>query len=365
MAPDFGIFILMQQRHASKSSYEILHEAVEQTRVADELGFGASWFAEHHFSNYGLCSSPLTMAAHCAAVTKNIRLGSGVVVAPLYTPARLIADIAMVDQLSNGRLDVGIGAGYQQFEFERFGMPLENNKERTLEIIDMIELGLKQKKFSYDGQFYQQPMTAISQRPVQSPMPPLWVTSMDPTLMARAVKGDHHLFVSGSDVGHAKLKSSRAIVDKLALAEGKDPAKVKLAMLHYGFASDNKAEVDHYLECTRYQRRIALSLKDRRASIADDYMVAESPFEGEGTLDDMRGRLPVGPVDVVIERMVRDIRVARPVHVAVQTQLGDLDHKTMLKQLELWAKVIIPAVQKEIANDPPYVSPLQAEAVAA
>ena len=167
------------------------------------------------------------MAAHCAAVTKNIRLGSGVVVAPLYTPARLIADIAMVDQLSNGRLNVGIGAGYQQFEFERFSMPLENNKERTLEIIDMIELGLKQKKFSYDGQFYQQPMTAISQRPVQSPMPPLWVTSMDPTLMARAVKGDHHLFVSGSDVGHAKLKSSRAIVDKLARtirAASQDPA---------------------------------------------------------------------------------------------------------------------------------------------
>jgi len=63
-----------------------------------------------------MCSSPLTMIAHCAAVTRKIRLGTGIVVAPLYTPARLIADVAMVDQLSNGRLNLGIGSGYQHFE---------------------------------------------------------------------------------------------------------------------------------------------------------------------------------------------------------------------------------------------------------
>jgi alkanesulfonate monooxygenase SsuD/methylene tetrahydromethanopterin reductase-like flavin-dependent oxidoreductase (luciferase family) len=125
---DFGIFILMQQRNKHKTSHQILRDAVEQTRVADELGFGAAWYAEHHFSNYGMCSSPLTMIAHCAAVTRNIRLGTGIVVAPLYTPARLIADVAMVDQLSNGRLNLGIGSGYQHFEFERFGVSLETAK---------------------------------------------------------------------------------------------------------------------------------------------------------------------------------------------------------------------------------------------
>ena len=63
---DFGIFILMQQRNKHKTSHQILRDAVEQTRLADELGFGGAWFAEHHFSNYGMCSSPLTMIAHCA-----------------------------------------------------------------------------------------------------------------------------------------------------------------------------------------------------------------------------------------------------------------------------------------------------------
>jgi len=360
-AMDFGIFILMQQRNKHKTSYEILRDAVEQTRLADELGFGAAWYAEHHFSNYGLCSSPLTMIAHCAAVTRKIRLGTGIVVAPLYTPARLIADVAMVDQLSDGRLNVGIGSGYQQFEFERFGVSLGEAKQRTLEILDMLELGLKQPKFSYQGEFYQQPMSAISQRAVQKPMPPMWITSVDPTFVARAVRSDHHVFVSGGDGGLEKLQQTRSLIDKIAIAEGKDPAQVQVGLLRAAYASDNKAEVDRYLDCSRYQRRIALSLKRRTAQIADDYQVEESIVEGEPTLEESRALLPVGPVDVVIERVIKEIRTLKPVHFCFQTQMGDFDHPTMLKQLELWAKVIIPTVQKEIANDPPHVAEPAAE----
>lgn len=362
---DFGIFILMQQRNKHKTSHQILRDAVEQTRLADELGFGGAWFAEHHFSNYGMCSSPLTMIAHCAAVTRNIRLGTGIVVAPLYTPARLIADVAMVDQLSDGRLNFGIGSGYQHFEFERFGVSLETSKQRTLEMLDMLELGLKEPKFAYDGQFYQQPESAISQRAVQQPMPPLWVTSVDPTFLARAVRGDHHVFVSGGDGGVEKLQATRALIDKVALGEGKNPAEVPVGVLRAAYASENKAEVDRYLDCARYQRRVALSLKRRTAQIGEDYQVAETMVEGEPTLDEMRALLPVGSVDTVIERVVREIRAIKPVHYCFQTQMGDFDHPTMLKHLELWAKVIMPAVQREIANDPPHVAKPATEVAAA
>jgi alkanesulfonate monooxygenase SsuD/methylene tetrahydromethanopterin reductase-like flavin-dependent oxidoreductase (luciferase family) len=358
---DFGIFILMQQRNKHKTSYQILRDAVEQTRLADELGFGAAWYAEHHFSNYGMCSSPLTMIAHCAAVTKRIRLGTGIVVAPLYTPARLIADVAMVDQLSDGRLNLGIGSGYQQFEFERFGVSLQTSKQRTLEMLDMLELGLKQPKFSYEGEYYKQVVTAISQRSVQKPMPPLWVTSVDPTFVARAVRADHHVFVSGGDGGIELIQQRRDLIDKVARAEGKDPAQVPVGLLRAAYASNDKAEVDAYLDCARYQRRIALSMKRRTAQIADDYQVEEGIVEGEPTLDEMRALLPVGSIDTVIERVVNEIRTLKPVHYCFQTQMGDFDHPTMLRQLETWAKVIIPAVQQEIANDPPYRAPAPRE----
>ncbi|HEY2256804.1 MAG TPA: LLM class flavin-dependent oxidoreductase [Variovorax sp.] len=362
---DFGIFILMQQRNKHKTSYQILRDAVEQTRVADELGFGAAWFAEHHFSNYGMCSSPLTMISHCAAVTRKIRLGTGIVVAPLYQPARLIADAAMVDQLSDGRLNLGIGSGYQQFEFERFGVSLESAKERTLEMLDMLELGLTQPKFSYEGKFYRQPSSAISQRAVQQPMPPLWITSVDPTFIARAVRSNHHVFVSGGDGGVEKLRQTRALIDKVSRAEGKDPAQVRVGVLRAAFASDNKADVERYLDCARYQRRIAVSLKRRTAQVADDYQVEEGVFEGEPSLDEMRQLLPVGPVDVVIERVVAEIRALKPVHYSFQTQMGDFDHPTMLRQLELWSKVIMPAVQREIANDAPHAAAPVLEVAAA
>ncbi len=348
---DFGIFILMQQRNQDKSAGQIIREAVEQTQAADRNGFAAAWYAEHHFSNYGLCPSPLMMAAHCAGVTKQIRVGSGVVIAPLYNPARLIAEIALADQLSNGRLNLGIGGGYQQYEFDRFGVSLTNAKEKTLEMLDMIEAGLTQKKFEYDGQYFKQPMTAINVRPKQEPMPPVWIASGDPILMRRALRSDYHVFISGGLGGTKRLGGFREQIDSLAVEEGKDPAKIKVAMLRFAYASDNQREIEHYVDCARYQQRIAVSLKRRVEAVEDDYMVTEQAYDDELPFEKLMKNLPVGSVDTVIERLLGDIRAVRPVHVALQTQVGDFDHSLMLKQLDLWAKVIIPTINQELARD--------------
>jgi hypothetical protein len=93
--------------------------------------------------------------------------------------------------------------------------------------------------------------------------------------------------------------------------------------------------------------------------------VEEGIVEGEPTLDEMRALLPVGDIDTVIERVVQEIRTLKPVHYCFQTQMGDFDHPTMLRQLRVWAKDIIPAVQQEIANDPPHRPAAQAELAAA
>ena len=87
--------------------------------------------------------------------------------------------------------------------------------------------------------------------------------------------------------------------------------------------------------------------------------------EGEPTIEGSRALLPVGSVDTVIERVVHEIRTLKPVHYCFQTQMGDFDPPTRLKQLALWAKVIIPTVQQEIANDPPHVAAPAAELAAA
>src|SRR5260370_7759121 len=107
---EVGIFKLMGSRDPEKPTAEVFAEVAEQTRLADELGYAIAWFAEHHFSNYCLCASPLMLVAHCASITAKIRLGTAVVVLPLYNPARLLAAIATADALSDGRLLLAVGA---------------------------------------------------------------------------------------------------------------------------------------------------------------------------------------------------------------------------------------------------------------
>ena len=162
---EFGVFSLMGYRERGASTKQILEEAAEQTRIADQLGYDIAWFAEHHFSNYCVCPSPLMMIAHCSATTQRIRLGSAVVVIPLYEPVRLLAEIGMTDALCDGRLILGIGSGYQPYEFDRFDVDLKNSKSMTEEFMDMYDLAFTQDTFSYDGQHFKLPETHISARP--------------------------------------------------------------------------------------------------------------------------------------------------------------------------------------------------------
>src|SRR5256714_13853754 len=111
------------------------------------------------------------LVVHCASITNKTGLGTAVVLSPLYTPARLVAEIATADALSNGRLMLGIGAGYQPYEFERFGVDIARNLEMTDEFCDILDLAFSRDFFSYDGKHYQMPETHIPARTVQNPLP--------------------------------------------------------------------------------------------------------------------------------------------------------------------------------------------------
>ncbi len=344
---DFGIFNIMQQRNPSKSAKQVFDEAAEQTIVAEQLGFKKAWYAEHHFSNYSLCPSPLMMAAHMAGRTSHIRLGTAVVVAPLYTPARLLAEIGMVDTLSNGRLELGIGMGYQRYEFERFGVELDNAREMTDEILELIEAGLSQPVFEYNGKHFMQFRSSLSCKPIQTPTPPIWYAGSDPSHLRRIARNDHTLFISGVLGGITRMKKMREQFEQVAVAEKKDPAKVKLGVSRLAFVSKNKKDVDHYIDCALYQQRLAVSLKMRREKVINDYVVQEQPYDDEPDYETIKRNLPVGDVDTCIERMVRLVRELNPVHVAIQTQVGDMEHEKSLHSLELWATEVMPAVLKE------------------
>jgi len=348
---EFGVFILAQQRGYHQSSQQVIQNSIEQTVVAEQAGFNTAWYAEHHFNNYSLSPSPLMMIAHMAAKTRRIRLGSAVCILPLYHPARFLAEVGFVDTVSNGRLELGIGSGYQEFEFERFGVKIEDSGAIYNEFLDIIPKGLTQKIVEYDGKFLKLPPSSIAVRPVQDPMPPLWITSGNPVTLGRGVREGHNLFVTALLNGTEAIVALRERLDKVAQDNGADlDDDVKFGFLRCAFASDNASDIDAYLDNARFQRRISESLKFRRAQSDDGYMVKEVPSSTDPSFEQLRKNLPVGSVNQVIDKMLEEISILRPKHIALQTQLGDFDQKTMLRQIELWGERIIPAIRKEVES---------------
>jgi len=287
------------------------------------------------------------MAAHMAGRTQKIRLGTAVVVAPLYTPARLLAEIGMVDILSNGRLDLGIGMGYQQYEFDRFCATLDNVREFTGEMLELIHMGLTLPVFEYNGKHIKFPRSSINCRPLQTPTPPMWYAGGDPSHLAWIARHGHTLFTTGLLGGVSRMKQTRENFEQIAAKEGK-PAR--MAVTRLAFVTKNKKDADHYIDCALYQQRLAVSLKTRREKVANNYIVQEFPYDEEPSIENIRRNLPVGDVDTCIEKMVRIVRELDPVHIAIQPQVGDMDHKKALDSMELWASEVIPAVLREIGR---------------
>ena len=201
---DFGIFNLMGFRQLGRPSEDVIRESIEQTRIAEELGLGASWFAEHHFSNYAICPSPLMMVSACAPVTKTIKLATGVLVLPLYNPARLLSEIAFADAVCEGRLVLGLGSGYQPYEFERFQVDLADSKAMLAEFMDLIGSGLSQDFFNATGSHYAMPQTHIAPRPVQKLLP-IWLAGDLPEVQRMAARRGCGAMIAGRTAGTRRI----------------------------------------------------------------------------------------------------------------------------------------------------------------
>src|SRR5262249_40658776 len=165
---DFGTFLLLQSPSA-RSSQEIYARGIEMAQAAEALGFRNVWLAEHHFSTYGYLSRPAQLATYIAAKTTRLRAGTAVIVVPLHHPLVIAEEIATLDLLAGGRVDIGLGRGYQHYEFERFGLELESGRGRWEESIDIILRSFEGRPFSYEGKFFRIPDTSVFPQPVQRP----------------------------------------------------------------------------------------------------------------------------------------------------------------------------------------------------
>src|SRR5438105_173443 len=155
---NFGTFLLMQSPSAAPSE-ELYARALEHSQVAEDLGFRNVWLAEHHFSTYGYLARPVQLATFLAAKTQRLRVGTAVIVVPLHHPLVVAEEIATLDLLAGGRVDIGLGRGYQHYEFERLGLELDTSRARWEESVDIILQAFTGKPFTYDGKIFKIPET--------------------------------------------------------------------------------------------------------------------------------------------------------------------------------------------------------------
>jgi alkanesulfonate monooxygenase SsuD/methylene tetrahydromethanopterin reductase-like flavin-dependent oxidoreductase (luciferase family) len=343
---EFGIFNLMGARETEKTAAQVFSEVAEQTRLADQLGYKTAWFAEHHFSNYCLCASPLMMVAHCASITEKIRLGTAVVVLPLYNPARLAAEIATADALSNGRLALGIGSGYQPYEFDRFGVDLAQNLEMTEEFCDILDRALTEDFFSYEGKHYRLPETHIPARAVQRPLP-IWVAGHTEPMFRMAARRGYRALSSGRVGGAEILTEQRQTIEAAYRAEGVPVERAHITVNRFAHITNSHEEGLRFAENARYQSRLASSLR-RRQEVMQGTVLVDVPFPDEPPLDKIHQDLLIGDVETVAEKLAGEIRAMQPEHMCFSFKVGATPHKAAMRSMELMIGEVKPRVERTL-----------------
>ncbi|MEQ8603852.1 MAG: LLM class flavin-dependent oxidoreductase [Marivibrio sp.] len=343
---DFGLFNLMTQRDAGVGVQQVVEDAKAMTRLADEIGFGTAWFAEHHFSNYSVCPSPLMMAAHCAGLTKTIRLGAAVLVLPLYDPLRLVQEIGLLDRVSGGRVAIGIGSGYQRFEFERYGRPLEEKQALFLEIWDILDQALGEGRLQHSGAHFQIPESPIAMTPAAPP--PLYVTGLAPTVLDRALASGATPFITGGARGLPALRGMREAVVEAAHRIGlADPDRPPLAMQQYVFVTDDKAEAREVAERARYIGRVVSAMRAGVPSLDGPFILAEATND-EPSLEAIEDALVIGDAETVAEKMAAEIAELRPSHYSCFMQIASMPGAQALASLEKFGADVMPKLERAL-----------------
>lgn len=205
----FGIFLEERRRGVSESA--TLRETIDLADAAEAGGLDGVWLGEIHFNgNRSIQSAPLALASFMAARTRRVRVGIAVQVLPLGNPLRIAEEAATVDQLSEGRLDFGIGRSGSARTYDLLGVPYGESQARFLESLEIIRLAWSGKPFSYEGKFFRFRNVTVSPTPYQVPHPPLRMAANSPETFPQVARLGVPLFIGLRDLdipllrGHLK-----------------------------------------------------------------------------------------------------------------------------------------------------------------
>jgi alkanesulfonate monooxygenase SsuD/methylene tetrahydromethanopterin reductase-like flavin-dependent oxidoreductase (luciferase family) len=224
----FGYGLVSVERHPDRTATwpELYREALALARATEEHGLDAVWTTEHHFVDSGYLPAPLVLSAAIAAVTERIRIGTGVILVPLYHPLWIAEEAAVVDNLADGRLILGMGLGWSEIEFEAFGADLRTRGLWMDEVFDILDQAGRDEVIHHDGPLVPVPRVAVRPRPPRGRLT-TWVGGHADAALRRAARHADGVLLSSMPEG---FRHEAAVIREALDAAGRDPATFELGM---------------------------------------------------------------------------------------------------------------------------------------
>jgi alkanesulfonate monooxygenase SsuD/methylene tetrahydromethanopterin reductase-like flavin-dependent oxidoreductase (luciferase family) len=207
----FGMFMQFETR-SGVSQVGAFAEGFELIDAAESMGLDGAWLAEMHFTpDRSVLSSPITIASSIATRTRRLRIGMAVYVLPPNNPSRVAEEVATVDQISEGRLDFGIGRSGFARSYDIYGVPYAESRDRFREALDIILQAWRGEQFSYEGEYYQVNNATVAPLPFRLPHPPFRMAATTAETFPRAGAAGYPIFVGLRGMDIPELRQNLAV----------------------------------------------------------------------------------------------------------------------------------------------------------
>jgi probable F420-dependent oxidoreductase len=337
----FGLLTAQHHPQDPRTDAEIYRDMVEVAVELEAAGFDSVWTSEHHFVDDGYLPSQLPVLAAIAARTSRIRLGTGVLLAPMFDPLHLAEDAATVDVISDGRLILGLGIGWRDEEFAGFGVPMRERGSRLeghLAVLrqawsDGLVTGVG-RHFHYDG-------LNVTPKPARPGGPPIWLGGSAEAAVRRVGRLADGYF--GSSVAPDSLVERMAWAREEAIGAGRDPTAITANVHRVTFAWREGDAWERVREAAWY-----MSWKYRDMAVAQGSRARSSaPALSASDEERLRSGVVVGTPEEVAERILeyRDVLGDDGSYVA-RSYFPGLDAAVSVESRRILAEEVLPLVAR-------------------
>ncbi len=343
----FGTFSYNQSRPCVPEK-QAFAELLEQILLTEDLGFDDAWFAEHHHSDYGMLASPNLIIASLACRTKRLRMGNLVNVLPLYDPMRLAEECGILDILTGGRLNVGLGRGVPKDDMKH-RLDRETAQARFEEGIEILMRAWTGETFSYSGKAWGYEEISCRPQPLQKPHPPIYYGATSPDSPAMVARRGWNLALSRQPLANCAraIKSYREERAKHENLTGTGDAIMVRDI--YVADSDEQAWREAGPQLSRFWQLATDNFwRGDSVSLDDLPRFTERFAYFPGGLNVKRldewGTSLIGSTETVTKKARQMIETARPDCLVGMFSFGGLKHEQVMRSIELFASEVMPAL---------------------